>query len=205
MKFQGWACAAGVTLLCACGGGGSGGTGRTPIDPGSNGSIAHYAGTFTGPCEQSEARRDSAVGPFLMERTRLTVASAGGTSARFELRVSFHDALDCSDAAYPQSYNRLEAGNTFTITGVTQTGSRAADRIDVVLQATADGSAGGGFNELPGRDAGDTIFVPKAYGAALTYKDLIYLEGTRLYFGSETMDANGYPSGLDLTAFFTKV
>lgn len=205
MKIQGWACAAGALLLCACGGGGGGGTGRTQIDPGSSGKISHYAGTFAGPCEQSEARKDSAVGPFLMERTRLTIASASGESARFELRVSFHDALDCSDTAYPQGYNRLEAGNTITIAGVTQTGSRMADRVDVVLQATADGSLGGGFNELPGREAGKSIFVPKAYGAGLTYKDLMYLEGTRLYFGNETIENNGYPGGLDLDAFFTKV
>lgn len=193
------ALAASVWVLLSCGGGGGGGS----ATPEAGATVpTEYLGTFAGDCEPADGVMVASSGNPVSVRSYGRVQQASGKAARFSLRFDFY--LDASCGASPIAYLSFDnASNQVTFEGARSVSGRVAQRVQISVAAPSGGTATGGGRMLFGDAV--PLSAPAELFTALTFSDLWWVEGDRLYEGDLTTGPDGFPLGLDLSASSQRV
>jgi hypothetical protein len=189
------------TILAACGGGGGGG-GSDAAAPAVNpsGSASKYVGSWASICEESDEIAIKSVASSTVTTPAYTITTfknAAATSASSfagQLEERIFDNTTCAGTAKATQSQTI----TFTIDGTAQVSGKTVDKVTAVLTPIGGLSSGGTVN------INGIVYPGDFFTRGGTDKDLLLVEGNKLYFGGMTPDASGYPTTIDLTNFLTK-
>jgi hypothetical protein len=199
------AASAALVALASCGGGGGGGESPSPA-PAAGTTLsavpAEYLGTFASPCESTEGLVTLSNGGPLFVRTHTMLKYPAANIAGLLVRLDFHADASCSTGAV--GYLTYDSAATQVVfRGQVLVGGKMAQKVSVSMPMPPVGAPDGKGRMVFG-------FLVPLYGspslfAPVSFDDLWYVEGDKLYEGGETKGADGFPTSLDLATVHQRI
>ena len=184
-----------TATLAACGGGGTAAPAGSPAPATGNTGANAYVGSWAFPCQLSDEIKIGTAPAYVAFGLRNIAASNASTFAG-QGQEQIFDNAQCSGAAKATHNWSI----SFAIAGTIDAKGKLADKVTVT-----EGAVGGGLSAVGTVTLNGITYPGNYFTRTSVSKDLLRVEGTQLFAGTDVLDAMGFPTEIDPAPIATKL